>query len=106
MVHEQLTKIRELVGVSGVVLADGKGIVKFSLLDGNAQRIAAVAVFLRDTMQRAGEVADQGVMKRVLVSGESLRLLVMEWKSDVLGIVVDPNASVAILEDRLRGYLQ
>ena len=106
MPADEITKLKAIEGVTGVITAGRDGVVMgASVPEGNGDAEAAVTVFLGALAEQISESIPIGLFEQGVVSQPNQRMVVIRQGERFIGLMLDPQASPAIVLTAARAAL-
>ncbi len=106
MPGDEVQKLKAIEGVTGVITAGRDGVVMAaSVPEGNGEAEAAVTVFLGALADQISESIPVGPFEQGVVSQPNQRMVVISQGDRYVGLLLDPQASPAIVLTAARAAL-
>jgi len=106
MPADEIQKLKAIEGVTGVITAGRDGVVMgASVPEGNGEAEAAVTVFLGALAEQISESIPVGPFEQGVVSQPNQRLVVIRKGERFIGLILNPQASPAIVLTAARAAL-
>lgn len=103
---DKITRVlSQLEEVEGVVLSSPEGMVLGQSGKGDPEEAAALIVFVAQMATRVGEALKFGRFEKGTFNGQGKRMLIYGEADHSLGLLVKPEASLSLIEDRVEAEL-
>jgi hypothetical protein len=103
---KDINVIAKFPEVQGIVLSDRSGALTDSFGNVDGEGAGAVHSYAMRALARAGELLGIGTFQHASVTGRGMCCVIMLHGEEVVGVYVDPNKPLAVVEKKLEDALQ